>query len=268
MKDKMEERAREYGLELAIDHLDEIREMLSEPDFKRFEDYLRSRNRRYLDIFMEEVERSGSKELKDAVYKYWIVGKGRKRLTTVYPAEKNITVCGRRKFAEGDDERLAVHEIGVHALRAANGYNQPFSIFGTGLDGYERTEEGLALFAEHETGNTSEEVLRDYAGRVLAVNSVLEGMSFRKTFEMLRDYGFSKDQAWDLSVRAHRGGGFIKDHIYLAGYLDVKQYRESGGDMGMLYVGKIGLHHIPLVKYLLDADMLRRPEKVPDFITG
>ncbi|RLI99750.1 MAG: hypothetical protein DRP03_02570 [Candidatus Aenigmatarchaeota archaeon] len=256
----MEEEVREYGLELAIDRVDELREILDKDGFEMLMDYLNARNRRYLDGFMEKVERTGNDRLKEAVYKFWIIGRGRKYLTTVYPAEKNITVCGRRKFAEGDAERLAVHEIGVHALRAANGYEQPLAIFAMGLDGYERTEEGLAVFFEEKTGHASKEVLRDYAGRVIAVSSLLQGMNFRQTFDRLKDYKFSDEQAWKLSLRAYRGGGFVKDHIYLAGLLDMREYEKNGGDFEILYVGKIGLHHIPLVKRLIEKGIVKKPK--------
>lgn len=195
----------------------------------------------------------------------WVVEFSNKRLTTIYAAEKKITVCENREFAALDKPRLKVHEVGVHALRAANGFNQDLNIFATGLPGYLPTEEGMATYFEQQTNTSSPEILRDYAARVIAVNSVCEGNEFKKTYNILRNYDLTEDQAWNLSVRAHRAGGFIKDHVYLQGKFDVEEFAQEG-DLSILYVGKIGLCHIPLVQELLDENTLKRPAHLPTFL--
>ena len=223
----------------------------------------------------EETEKTVPSEriktvFEEALYEHglidWRVEFSDKRLTTVYPAEKKITVCRNRKFAKIDPERLKVHEIEVHVLRAANGYEQPLRIFAFGLPGYVSTEEGLASFFEELTGNTSKETMRDYAARVIAVDSVYKGLDFRQTFERLRSYGLSDDQAWNLTVRAHRAGGYIKDHIYLDGYRKVKKFAETIGDFKTLYVGKIGIEDLPLIKKYLDKGILKEAIYKPKFI--
>ncbi len=196
----------------------------------------------------------------------WSVEFSDKRLTTIYPAEKRITVCQDRKFAEIDPARLGVHEIGVHTLRAANGYQQPLKIFATGLPGYLPTEEGLSSYFEELTGNTSAEMIRDYAARVIAVDSVCQGLDFRMTFNRLKSYDLNDDQAWNLAVRAHRGGGFIKDHVYLEGLVKVKDFTRANGDLKTLYLGKIGIEDLPMVKELLQAGILKEAKYLPQFI--
>ncbi|MCD6590548.1 MAG: DUF1704 domain-containing protein [Candidatus Aenigmarchaeota archaeon] len=196
----------------------------------------------------------------------WHVELSDKRLTTVYAAEKKITVCKERKFAEIDIERLKVHEVGVHALRAANGYEQPLKIFALGLPGYLSTEEGLALYFEEMTNNTSKEMMRDYAARVIAVDSVCQGLNFKQTFDRLKSYDLTNDQAWSLAVRAHRAGGYIKDHVYLDGYGKVKEFAVIDGDFDTLYVGRIGIEHLPLVRRLVKEGTLKKAKYKPHFI--
>ncbi|GAG24501.1 unnamed protein product, partial [marine sediment metagenome] len=161
---------------------------------------------------------------------------------------------------------LAIHEVGVHVLRAANGYRQPLKIFAIGLPTYLSTEEGLSMYFEEITGNTNNEMLRNYAARVVAVDSLLRDLTFRKTFEKLKSYNFSDEQAWNLTLRAFRGGGYIRDHVYLEGYIQVKDFAQKKGDFKALYVGKIGIKDLTLVKDLLKKGILREAKYIPKFI--
>lgn len=207
--------------------------------------------------------------LKEALQNYginWSVDFSDKRLTTLYPAEKKITVCKDRKFSEIDPERLKVHEIGVHVLRGANGYEQLAKIFGIGLPGYMSTEEGLSTYFEEITGTSDDETMRDYAARVIAVDSVCKNLEFRQTFDLLKGYDLTDNRAWNLTLRAHRAGGYIKDHVYLQGYEQVKEFARNNGDFKTLYVGKIGIKDLPLVEELLKKGVLKEPKYMPDFI--
>ncbi|MBI4152665.1 DUF1704 domain-containing protein [Candidatus Woesearchaeota archaeon] len=196
----------------------------------------------------------------------WVVELSDKRLTTVYPAEKRITLCRTRKFGDKDPARLCVHEVGVHTLRAVNGYEQPLKIFALGLPGYLPTEEGLTSYFEEITGNSDSETIRDYAARVIAVDSVVKSLDFRQTFDRLKGYRLTDDQSWNLAVRAHRAGGYIKDHVYLEGLLRVRDFAKQGGDFKTLYVGKVGIDDLPLVRALLDEKVLAEARYLPAFI--
>lgn len=196
----------------------------------------------------------------------WAVEFSDKWLTTTYSAKKKITICKDRKFAKINLRGLAIHEVGVHVLRAANGYRQPLKIFAIGLPTYLSTEEGLSMYFEEITGNTNNEMLRNYAARVVAVDSLLRDLTFRKTFEKLKSYNFSDEQAWNLTLRAFRGGGYIRDHVYLEGYIQVKDFAQKKGDFKALYVGKIGIKDLTLVKDLLKKGILREAKYIPEFI--
>ncbi len=204
--------------------------------------------------------------LQEAGLEDWSVELADKRLTTIYAPEKRMTVCRDRSFADNDPERLKVHEVGVHALRAANGYEQPLKIFALGVPGYLPTEEGLASYFEEISGNSSDETMRDYAARVIAVDSVCNDMGFRETFDRLKDHELDDEKAWQLALRAHRGGGYVKDHVYLQGFTEVKGFAEDGGSLYPLYVGKVGLEDLSLVGELLEDGTLREPRYLPDIL--
>ena len=78
----------------------------------------------------------------------------------------------KRERDEATVNRLLVHEVDTHVLRAANGYAQTgaLQILGTGLAEYAETEEGLATWMEERAGLQSPALLREYAARALAVD--------------------------------------------------------------------------------------------------
>ncbi|MCJ7429514.1 MAG: flavohemoglobin expression-modulating QEGLA motif protein [Candidatus Nanohaloarchaeota archaeon QJJ-5] len=167
-----------------------------------------------------------------------------KATLSVKTADKQVKVPADREYEQTEPIRLAIHEL-LHAARSANGYQQDHDIFGIGVAGYQDTDEGLAIFLEEQTGFEDEQTLRKYAARVLVTNNVMEGKSFRETFEMLHDeYDIDEDNAFQYTARGYRAGGFAKDHIYLQGYRKVKEYVEAGGSLDDLYTGKIPLESV------------------------
>jgi len=128
-------------------------------------------------------------------------------------------------------------------------------MFEFGFPWYLDTEEGFAAYNEFKCGLLSPKILRNYAGRVIA-NHLSLSNSFSRVYNHLLEY-FTRQDAWNLTLRSKRGltntalpGAFTKDHLYLKGFLKVKEFADSGGDMKKLYVGKIGIEHVPLLRYL------------------
>ncbi|RME32062.1 DUF1704 domain-containing protein [Candidatus Woesearchaeota archaeon] len=190
----------------------------------------------------------------------WIVQYTEKHATTVDAMNRRITLNKDRLFAAQDLRRLPIHEVGVHVLRAENGRAQPAMLFLTGLPGYLATEEGLAAYAEEHTNTALPESRRSMAGHVLAVDALHRGLSFRETFTLLAQY-FPQGEAWRLTLRNYRAGGLAKDHAYLQGLLRVKQFLKAGGDLRTLYVGKVGIEHLPLL-----PDTLAPPRYLPRWL--
>lgn len=163
-------------------------------------------------------------------------------------------------------DALIQHEIGTHILTYCNGKNQPLKQMYEGFEGYDQLQEGLAVIAEYLVGGLTVNRLRLLAGRVIAVESMVNGSNFIQTFDLLRkEYGFSNRIAYYISMRVYRGGGLTKDAVYLAGLIDLMAYIKNDGDLETLYTGKFNITHIELIEELLYRKVLKQPE-LPRFL--
>ena len=192
--------------------------------------------------------------------------KVRKDLGSVLVSRGKVYVDRYLKISRDRLEALIAHEVGTHVLTFHNGGSQPLHIFSTGLAGYEELQEGLAVLAEHLVGGLTLPRMRLIAGRVLAARSKLQDATFVETFALLHErYGFSPRSAFLTTMRAYRGGGSLKDVIYLRGVSRLLEHLRAGGDLDILFLGKIAQRHVPLVKELLEREILRAPALIPGY---
>jgi uncharacterized protein (TIGR02421 family) len=155
---------------------------------------------------------------------------------------------------------LLSHEIGTHLVTYFNGAAQPLRIFASGLAGYDPLQEGIAVLSEYLVGGLNRSRARVLAGRVLAVQSLVEGAGFTETFDLLhKDLGFPPRSAFIVSLRAHRGGGLTKDAAYLQGLRDLLTHLREEGSIDPLLVGKVGLAHAEIVQELVLTGVVRLP---------
>jgi uncharacterized protein (TIGR02421 family) len=165
-------------------------------------------------------------------------------------------------------EALIQHEIGTHVLTYYNGKNQPLKLLSSGISGYEELQEGIAVLAEYLSGGLSRARMKVLAGRVMAVDSLINHQDFVKTFEMLTDeYDFSPEDAFFMTTRVYRGGGFTKDAIYLRGFLSVIQYLQKGNPLEPLLIGKIRQNYLPVVNELIFREILKPVSIKPRYLT-
>lgn len=186
----------------------------------------------------------------------------------VVPSKRAVYIKDKKEFSKQFIDRLKVHEIGTHAVRAENGRLQPYKIFIHGTAGYLATEEGLAAYNEEQAGLLSRTVLKTYAGRVLAV-SLAQKKSFTQVVEALQEH-FSQKKALTIALRVKRGvghgsqlGGYTKDSVYLQGYLALKEFEKKKEDFSPLYYGKVGLDDLAFVKQMKG---LKKPKYHPSMI--
>jgi uncharacterized protein (TIGR02421 family) len=168
-------------------------------------------------------------------------------------------------FTAKEVEMLAHHEIGVHFITSVNAKKQPLNFLRDGIPLNTHTQEGLAILAEYLSGNMTLARLKILAHRVLAVRHMIRQYSFKDTFEYLvENHLMDVEQAFYLSVRVYRGGGFTKDFLYLRGFKDVFEYYQKGEDISLLFLGKTELSYIPLFKELVNRSILNPVSFVPD----
>ncbi|MGM0599551.1 MAG: tyrosine/phenylalanine carboxypeptidase domain-containing protein [Candidatus Rifleibacteriota bacterium] len=169
---------------------------------------------------------------------------------SVLPGSRKVKINGNSRFSKRDAKRLILHEIGVHAIRAQNGRKYPLKMFSTGLPGYLKTEEGLAVYNEFKNG--IKDGLPLFALRVLGVHWALKH-SFFRTFKLLRQMGADKEVAWRITVRCKRGlkysadaGAYTKDASYLRGLMIIREAVRKDPSLfdKLLKGGKIGIEHL------------------------
>jgi uncharacterized protein (TIGR02421 family) len=178
-----------------------------------------------------------------------------------------LLVGSGSSFMSSRVEALVQHEVGTHVVTYENGRSQPLKMLSVGLPGYEETQEGLALLAEHAVGGLSVHRIRLIAARVVAVRRRLDGASFVEIFHALHDdHHFAPRIAWSITVRVARGGGLTKDAIYLRGLMRVLEFLAESGTFDPLFVGKMALDHVPLVNDLIEKEVLCPARIVPRWV--
>ena len=161
---------------------------------------------------------------------------------------------------------LLQHEVGTHVVTFVNGTHQPLHLLAAGLAGYEETQEGLAVLAEHLVGGLSATRLRQVAARTVAVHQMVEGASFADVHRALTGYGVRRVSAFTIAARVFRSGGLTKDAIYLRGLIDLMSHLSAGGNLEVLWLGKMGLADAPLVEQLMTRGLLHEPVLRPRYI--
>ncbi|MDQ3987393.1 MAG: flavohemoglobin expression-modulating QEGLA motif protein [Actinomycetota bacterium] len=168
-----------------------------------------------------------------------------------------LLIGAEASFRKGRVEALIQHEVGTHVVTYENGSHQPLKLLAVGLPDYEETQEGLAVLAEFISGGLDSQRLRLLAGRVVAVNLLLEGAEFLDIFETLRGrHGFPPKVAWSVTIRVARSGGLTKDVIYLRGIARLLEFASQRKRLDPLFLGKMSLDHVPLIEELLGRSVL------------
>jgi hypothetical protein len=108
--------------------------------------------------------------------------------------------------------------------------------------------------------------IRILAARVIAAKAAIDGAEFVEVFRTLCRYGFSPYVAFNISMRIFRGGGFIKDMIYLRGFQRVLNLLQAGQSLQDLYLGKISHRDIAFIEEIKARDVVRSPMIVPGFL--
>lgn len=172
-----------------------------------------------------------------------------------------IKINTSAKVSKTEAMALAHHEVGVHLVTTLNGRAQPLKILSIGCPLNTMTQEGMAILAEYLAGCLTIKRLKVLALRVLAVDSMLKEKNFRTTFLLLREeYHVSEEQAFTITARVFRGGGFTKDFLYLQGFHQMLNAYESEPNFNHLLAGKTSIEYLPAITSLINKGVLRAPK--------
>jgi uncharacterized protein (TIGR02421 family) len=182
----------------------------------------------------------------------------------VLNSRKTVRIKKGATFTQHAVDALIHHEIGVHMVTTINATMQPLQFPRIGLPVNTRTQEGLAVLSEYLSGNLTIDRLRELALRVLAIRNMLKGHDFKRVFAFLLEEGqMTPDQAFYLSARIFRGGGFTKDYLYLSGFRDVLFMHLNGGGFENLLIGKTSLMFLSTINEMVERKMLLPPKFKP-----
>jgi uncharacterized protein (TIGR02421 family) len=166
-------------------------------------------------------------------------------------ATQSLLIKRNTKFSKNQLLTLANHEIGVHLVTTYNAMEQPLKIFSNGFPKNVETQEGLAVFSEYMSGALTLKRLKELAYRVLASDSLIKGYSFSDTFDLIHNqYKLNRNDAFAITLRAHRGGGFTKDRLYLSGLRKVYKRYLDEESMEPLLSGKVSLDYESVISRL------------------
>jgi uncharacterized protein (TIGR02421 family) len=191
----------------------------------------------------------------------------RNDITGLMVSEGNLLIGSELKIAQNRIQALIQHEVGTHVLTYINGRAQPFRQLYIGLAGYEELQEGLAVLSEYLVGGLTRPRLRLLAARVIAVHLMISGASFVEVFRDLNQiYGYDLRTAFNITVRTFRSGGLTKDSVYLRGLVQLLEYLKNNGSLDPLFVGKISVHHVAIIKELQLRKVLLTPPLKPRYL--
>ncbi len=169
---------------------------------------------------------------------------------------RSLLIKRNARFSDNQLLTLAHHEIGVHLVTTFNGLAQPLKIFSNGLPKNVETQEGLAVFSEYMGGALTLKRLKEISYRVLASDSLSKGYSFADTFDLIHNqYKLDRDAAFTITLRAHRGGGFTKDRLYLSGLRKIYKRYLREESMDRMLTGKVALDFEKQIAYLQDLGL-------------
>lgn len=179
-------------------------------------------------------------------------------------SEDRLLIPAELNVSEPRVRALLAHEVGTHLVTYWNGGAQPLALMRAGLAGYEQLQEGLAVVAEYLAGGLTRQRMRLLAARVIAVRHLLNRGTFVDVHRKLRDkLHLSATEAFSVTMRVFRGGGFTKDAIYLRGLGDVLKCVSQGTPIERLFAGKFAAYHMDLIDELFARRVLKPALVVP-----
>ncbi len=175
-------------------------------------------------------------------------------------------INGGIRLPQARVQPLIQHEVGTHIVTRHNGRQQALKQLEVGLAHYDALQEGLGVLAEFVAGYLPAQRLRVLAARVVAVELAIHGEAVPAIFDHLHHtLGLDTEDAFDVAVRAVRGGGLTKDAVYLRGLRDLLDHLRHGADFEPLFAGKFALSHLVVLDQLIEADWVAAPELLPRY---
>jgi hypothetical protein len=205
---------------------------IDEKNFKVAKDLITHR-----DQVVSEQELLSYEDIKDYMKKfnhiYGIKVKILQADTTARFTMKGDTLIFRRGSIVGKREMRSIiaHEIEGHYLRKINGRKSPFSIMSRGAARYIETDEGIAIYNQNRFITPQDKKYYSIYERYYFTGYALKH-SYRRLIKHLAEfYDDDYERVFAYMLRLKRGfvdpsreGVFMKDVVYVNGFLSVEAY--------------------------------------------
>lgn len=221
-------------------------------------------------LYFEEIK----KYLKNFNHIYNIKTKLIEKDATARFTMKGDTLMIRTGASVGKRELRSIiaHEIEWHYLRKVNGRLSQYSIFSRGTAGYTETEEGIAIYNQSRFIGKNDNKYYSIFERYYFLQYALKHSYKRLISKLAEFYENDYEKVFNFMLRIKRGfedpsksWAFMKDVVYVNGYLAVSNYLDNGWDLKTLYVWKIGLDDIEDIKSSKMLDIKIDDIKTPFF---
>jgi alpha-L-glutamate ligase-like protein len=150
---------------------------------------------------------------------------------------------------------IIAHEIEGHYLRKINGRKSPYSIMARWAARYIETDEGIAIYNQNRFITPQDRKYYSIYERYYFTGYALKH-SYRRLVKHLAEFyddDYERVFAYMLRLKRwfvdpSREGVFMKDVVYVNGFLSVESYLDTGGSLEDLYIWKLHLDDIQTIK--------------------
>lgn len=178
------------------------------------------------------------------------------RISVIMGKEIKISISKSASFKEEGLRATLAHEIDTHLVRHLNGLKSWWHIFKSWTAYYQRYEEGLAIWNGNQVLPDDYEKISMY--RKYVITHELSKFSFSKSAEYLR-FTYperSLEGIFKTIIRSKRGiintsitgVWYLKDKIYLEGFMEVQQRISANHDPKHMYKGKVKIDDLDYIK--------------------
>lgn len=210
---------------------------------------------------LPEQEFLEAQEIKDYMKKfnhiYGIKVKVLQAESTARFVMKGDTLMFRKWAVVGKREMRSIiaHEIEWHYLRKINGRKSLFSIVAKWSANYLEIDEGIAIYNQNRFITPADKKYYSIYERYYFVQYALKHSYRRLVRHLAEFYEDDYERVFAFMLRLKRGftdpskeGVFMKDVVYVNGFQKVSNYLESWGSLESLYIWKLNIDDIKLLK--------------------
>ena len=168
---------------------------------------------------------------------------------------------------------VIAHEIEGHYLRKFNWRNMKYSIFSHWTAWYLKIDEGIAIYNQNRFLWPNDKKYYSIFERYFFVNYALKNSYKNLVSEMINYYNWDLDKVFTYILRLKRwfkniseDWCFMKDVVYVNGFLEVSDYVNSSWDLKELYIWKISIKDLEMLKDSYFIKLNFRDLKTPFFL--